>query len=116
MSEEYFEKKTFDKTYGFFGKDAIIDIVDTYFNVYDEYFGNVEKSVREKDLKKLAKSSHKMKGSLGALFGKKPAIIAEELVQKGRNNISEGIDELFDEFKKLVLQFNIELKEYVDEL
>ncbi|MEA3495199.1 MAG: hypothetical protein U9R42_04100 [Bacteroidota bacterium] len=116
MSEEIFDKKAFDKTYESLGKDAIKDVIDSYFNVYDELFGNVEKSVKDGDFKKLKFFANKMKGSLFTLFGKKPANIAEELLKKGINNNSEGINELFDEFKKLVLQYNIELKEYVDEL
>jgi HPt (histidine-containing phosphotransfer) domain-containing protein len=92
--------EVFDSTYSDFGNEMICEIIDIYLSEHEERFVVLAQNISDGDLDALNKNSHSLKGAAAVLYDSEVADLARQLELKGKNNDSEGLNELLAKLKK----------------
>lgn len=95
----------FNSNYEIFDKEIVKEIIDIYIQEYPERIESLTKNIEEKDLDKLLKSAHSMKGVTANFFDKETEELARQLEIKAKDKDPSDIDLIFEKliFSSLAL-------------
>ncbi len=110
-NEKLIDREMFDEIYKPMGKELVHEIIDIFIQEYPDRIAQIERDVTSRNMPSLAKSAHSLKGVVAAMYADGIVKVAEQLVQKGRNNDTVQLDELFQKLKTMLVKFLDELQE-----
>ncbi len=105
-------KEDFEENFGMFGAETLNEIIDDFINEADGKLKRIKSRVDALEHRKLMLDAHSLKGEV-RMFGAREVndklFILED---KGRNEISDNLQEDFEIAQALVKQLKVELLEY----
>ncbi len=117
VSQTYEELSTFDSDEFInevcYGEHTFAkDLISTFNKNIDGQMDELSDSVNSKDLNKIEKSAHKLKGSLGTICAKKGFEIAKELELAARAGKSSDVNPIYSELVKEISMLIDKLKNF----
>ncbi len=106
----------FNENFQYYDKSIIIEVIDLFLEEYEPRITNLEKNIKEKDFESLAFNAHSLKSVISNYMAPSALEITRKLEELGKNQTSEGIDEVFAKLKSITQELLIELKDYVQKL
>jgi len=89
------DRATFNEQYGDFDREIMLDILDTFLNDCPMRMKEIEKSIQEKDFKSVEFNAHKLKGAISVFTITAPFELAQDIVDKARENDNNGIEDIY---------------------
>lgn len=105
------DKAQFHRNFKEFDKEVIAEIIDIYIDEYPERIKNLNKNIEDKDFEALRFNAHGLKGVVANFVTNDPYILARELENKGKEEIFEGVEELFGKLKVANIELIADLKD-----
>jgi len=105
--KSYLNNDTLDLLFDLMDGDSemIVDLVDTLIETTPELLDDLKTGVSSRDSQKIRDSAHALKSSNAQLGAESFARLCEEMESKGREDNTEGLDQLLDtilaEFEKV---------------
>ena len=105
--KSYLNNDTLDLLFDLMDGDSemIVDLVDTLIETTPELLDDLKSGVGSRDSQKIRDSAHALKSSNAQLGAESFAKLCEEMESKGREDSTEGLDQLLDmilaEFEKV---------------
>lgn len=103
----------FNENFQYYDKEIIRDVIENFFEEYEERLSTIEKNIADNDLKQLSFNAHSMKSVIGNFMAPVPHELCRRIEEQAKQNSGEGIPELFAELKRLTYEMSDELKEYL---
>ncbi|MEL6256465.1 MAG: Hpt domain-containing protein [Bacteroidota bacterium] len=96
--KSYLNNNTLDLLFDLMDGDSemIVDLVDTLIETTPELLDDLKVGVISKDPQKIRDSAHALKSSNAQLGAESFALLCEQMESKGREEDSEGLDQLLD--------------------
>ncbi len=104
-------KQELDATYGEYGNEFMLEIMNIFISEFDGKMEIIERAVKERDMVTLQAVSHPLKGNIGQFMDHEAHMIATELNEKAKNDDQSNLDEVFARFKEAATATNEQLKE-----
>ncbi|MFW5852034.1 MAG: ATP-binding protein [Bacteroidota bacterium] len=105
-------KQEFDANFGLFSAEVLNEIIDDFVGQVDEKLAKIKSRIDAGEMRKLMLDAHSLKGEV-AMFGAK--LVREKmfvLEDKGRNEISDNLEQDFEIASSLVLKLKQEMITY----
>lgn len=109
--ENQIDRNEFNQNLGGLPGEIIIEILDIFFDEYDERMSSLKAAIDHRDFENIASIAHKLKGSVGQLYAVNLKETAQLMVDKGRSADASGLDDIFNEFENGMKTLYHELKE-----
>ena len=106
----------FNENFQYYDKSIIIEVIDLFLEEYEPRIANLGKNIKEKDFASLAFNAHSLKSVISNYMAPSALEITRKLEELGKNQTSEGLDEVFTKLKSITQELLIELKDYVQKL
>ena len=103
----------FNENFQYYDAEIIRDVIENFFEEFEERLKTIEKNIADYDLKQLSFNAHSMKSVIGNFMAPAPHELCTRIEELAKQNSSEGVPELFAELKRLTYEMNDELKEYL---
>ncbi len=110
-TEPMVNKQELDATYGEYGNEFMLEIMNIFISEFDGKMEIIERAVKERDMVTLQIVSHPLKGNIGQFMDHEAYIIAKELNEKAKKGDQSNLDEVFARFKEAATATNEQLKE-----
>ncbi len=104
----------FNENFQYYDKEIINEIINIFFDEYDNRMSDLEKNIKERDFTSLAFNAHSLKSVIANYMAPKALELTRKLEEMGKNKTEEGIYELFNDLKNTTLELVKELKEYLN--
>ncbi|HAV92841.1 TPA: hypothetical protein DCW38_06645 [candidate division WOR-3 bacterium] len=86
-------------------EDALKDILRAFVTDYEKYVKDLEDGVIERDFEKIKKNAHAMKSVVGNFNLKELYDYASDMERRAKENLYDGMNELFEKFKDGLIKF-----------
>jgi HPt (histidine-containing phosphotransfer) domain-containing protein len=103
----------FDRNFQYYDKEIIHEVIENFFEEYEERLNTIGKNIADNDIKQLSFNTHSMKNVIGNFMAPAPHELCCRIEEQVKQNSGEGISELFAELKRLTYEMSDELKEYL---
>lgn len=107
----FIDKTQFIENFQYFDKEIVFEIIEIFINEYPERINSISESVAALDFDNIKFNAHSIKGVIANFVAPDIEQQARELEMMGANKTSDGINDLFDNFKVSTAQLVDELKE-----
>lgn len=105
------DKEQFKENFQPFDKEIVLEIIDIFIQEFPERMDEIEKNVNENDFDSLRFNAHSLKGVVANFIAPEPKNLAKELEDRGKEKVSEGNIQMFQDMKDKTGQLVEELKE-----
>ncbi len=105
------DKEKFQENFKHFDNELIVEIIDMFINERDERLKTIKQNIDDKDMDALKFNAHSIKGVIANFMADVPRDHAKALEFKGKENDTDGLDELFAKLDKSTLELAENLKE-----
>jgi len=106
----------FNENFQYYDKSIIIEVIDLFLEEYEPRIADLAKNINEKDFASLAFNAHSLKSMISNYMAPSAMEITRKLEELGKNQNSEGLDEVFAKLKSITQELRNELKDYVQKL
>ncbi len=103
----------FNENFQYYDKEIITEVINLFFEEYEERINTLEKNINEKDFNSLAFNAHSLKSVISNYMAPHALELTRKLEELGKDNSDQGIDALFAELKSTVAELLLELKDYL---
>ena len=62
----------FDANFQYYDREIIVDVIENFFEEYEERLNTIEKNITDNDLKQLSFNAHSMKSVIGNFMAPAP--------------------------------------------
>lgn len=98
LPDQIMDTKSFREN--FVGIESVaINVIDSFLGLQQKLFGDIEISLRNKDLKSLELSSHSLKGVVSNFYAERCRILCYEIEKKAKVGELHGAEELVEELQ-----------------
>lgn len=104
-------RKEFINNFKDFDKNVVLEIIDIFIKEYPERISKLKKNIDQKDFEALKFNAHSLKGVVANFVVTEPYELAKQLEYKGRDKISEGLNDLFEKLKTTTGELVNDLKD-----
>lgn len=105
------DKQLFDDSFQYFDKEIVAEIIDIFLNEYNDRLKSISDSINQGNFQDLKFNAHSLKGVVANFAAPMVQEKAKMLEQKGTDEDSENLSELYNELESLTLELVEELKE-----
>jgi len=105
------DKQLFDDSFQYFDKEIVAEIIDIFLGEYNDRLKSISESISTNNFQDLKFAAHSLKGVVANFAAPSVQEQAKILEQKGTEEDTENLTEVFEELKTLTLQLAEELKE-----
>lgn len=105
------DRETFNMTYENFDKEVVVEIIDIFISEYADRMGAIRKALDEVNFDGLNKHSHSLKGVVANFYDDQTQQLARQMEMMGKEQKTEGAEELFGHLKSSTFALVEELKE-----
>ena len=106
----------FNENFQYYDKSIIVEVIDLFFEEYEPRISTLQKNIDEKDFTSLAFNAHSLKSVISNYMAPSALEITRKLEELGKNQTTEGLNEVFSRLKSITLELLLELKDYVRNL
>jgi len=106
----------FNDNFQYYDKSIIIEVINLFFEEYEPRISTLQKNIDEKDFTSLAFNAHSLKSVISNYMAPSALEITRKLEELGKNQTTEGLNEVFSRLKSITLELLLELKDYVRNL
>ena len=106
----------FNDNFQYYDKSIIIEVINLFFEEYEPRISALQKNIDEKDFTSLAFNAHSLKSVISNYMAPSALEITRKLEELGKNQTTEGLNEVFSRLKSITLELLLELKDYVRNL
>lgn len=95
----FINKTQFVENFQYFDKEIVVEIIDIFINEYPDRIASISDSIDAVDFDNIKFNSHSIKGVIANFVAPQVEEKARNLEMMGGNKNSDGLKELFEEFK-----------------
>ena len=106
----------FNENFQYYDKSIITEVIDIFFEEYDDRIANLQKNIDENDFNALSFNAHSLKSVISNYMAPIPFEFCRKLEEMAKNNSQDGIQAVFLELKRTTQELLLELKDYVQKL
>lgn len=105
------DRETFIMTYDNFDKEVVVEIIDIYIAEYPDRMAALRKAIDDQNFDALNKHSHSLKGVVANFYDDPTYQLARRLENLGKEHVSDGAEDIFQQLKLASSALLEELKE-----
>ncbi len=106
----------FNENFQYYDKSIIIEVIELFLEEYDTRMANLQKNIDENDFPGLAFNAHSLKSVIANYMAPPAYELTRKLEEMAKNNVQEGISEVFSDLKITTRELLRELNEYIQSL
>ena len=106
----------FNDNFQYYDKSIILEVINIFFDEYDERIAKMQKNIDDNDLNGLAFNAHSLKSVIANYMAPMAYEHTRKLEELAKNGTGENIPEVFASLKSTTQELIVELKEYVQKM
>ena len=106
----------FNDNFQYYDKTIIIEVIDLFFEEYDDRIAILQKNIDENDFTALAFNAHSLKSVISNYMAPDVLEVTRKLEELAKNKSADEINEAFSKLKVTTQDLIGELKNYVANL
>ncbi len=106
----------FNDNFQYYDKSIILEVINIFFEEYDDRIATLQKNINENDFASLAFNAHSLKSVIANYMAPSAYECTRKLEELAKNNSGDGIKEVFSQLKSTTQELIHELGDYVQKL
>ena len=109
------DREKFNENFAYLDREVVVEIIDIFLDEYGKRFTDLKKNIDDQDFDGLRFNSHSLKGVIANFMDPVTIELSKILDEKAKARDSKGLQELYDELKKVSESLAEELQEIKSE-
>ena len=106
----------FNDNFQYYDKTIILEVINIFFEEYDDRIANLQKNIDENDFAGLAFNAHSLKSVIANYMAPDAYECTRKLEELAKNKSGDGIKEVFSQLKSTTQELILELRDYVQKM
>lgn len=94
------DRQLFAEHFAYFDKELVTEIIDMFFEEFEQRFRDLHENVAARDFDNLHKNTHSLKGVISNFWDPVPVELSKRLDEMAKNNIDNGLESTLEELER----------------